>query len=341
MRRLVMVVVLALVAALVFAPQVSGTVVRSVSASGKPTAKPVRETSKKTCPKLKKGKKPKGSCAKAKKTKPKRHPKATAVPSRPPTSTSTRTPVPSASPTATDIPPSEVSVHVRAIAQTWDQAAFYACGMPNGVTASFNPRSATAQPDNTSPSYASAASTLTLSTSHSVEPNSYPIALYARFKDSQGTPVPQLPVGGYVEPRAVLLTVNPDGSTRISATTTIPITGSCSSAPDDFLPAPTATPAASEIHVQAWVSDTHPVAGENVIVHGSLTVRGQPAFQVLMTANWFLPHGVSSCYGYSQADGVASCSLDNANPIPGYPVQIEVNFMYNGSIFSALTSYTM
>jgi hypothetical protein len=346
MRRLltITIVVATLIAA---APVFAGTSSQSPAALHllSKTSKPVRETKHAKCkaPKKKGAKKTPKACAKPKKKKTTHHANPTTVPATRRTSTPTVTPSPTATDTSMPAPTASINtIGVRAVVNSLYQAAFFACGLPAGVSASFGPNPATSSSDKTLPTHASAPSTLSVSTAAQTQPGTYLIALYAYFKNAKGVPVLTVPAGGWVEPRTVLLTVDGSHATTITPSTAYPADLSvCSTPPAGFQPTPPATPSPADFQVQARLSDTTPHAGENVTIYGTLTASGQGIYNTPMDARWFLPNGIEDCYGITDAGGTASCTVTNSATIKGYQVEVEVIFQYAGHTYTDYATYAV
>jgi hypothetical protein len=235
------------------------------------------------------------------------------------------------------------ALDVSATAKPGFRVAFYVCGMPAGITAGFEPASATADLDPGSPTNASAHSTLHTSTAWTVlGPKQYILSLHAYFQDESGARTSQGNANGIISSRSVVLTLKADGTTTLAPSDAqVEQQGPCSAVPAGFEPVPTPTPSPSDISVSASVSNQHPAPNERVTVTGKILIRGQPLGGVIMHATWYGPYGTSVCDGASSyVDGTAQCSMVNDRYLPGYTVVIQVTFQYNNVTYTALTSYT-
>jgi hypothetical protein len=279
--------------------------------------------------------------------KPTRTPTPTSTPTATPTATSTPTATPTstatATATATPHPPSLVSIPVQVQMAERYSAYFAVCGLPTGASASFIPNPTTAVDDARSPLRAAATSLLAISVPFGTAPNTYALNIFTYYKSPAGTAV-AFPAGGaFTTPRVLILQVGQDGSASLTVppNPTGASTANCSSVDPAFRPAPTPTPSSSDVSVAASVSNQFPPANGAVTVSGTLTVSGQPRYGALMTTHWYFPFGIQNCLGVTNIDGVASCSLQNTNVLPNYPVQIQVSFTVNGTTYYGYTVFYM
>lgn len=282
------------------------------------------------------------SKTKSKTTRAAAKPRNTPVPTATPTNTPTPTDTPT--PTATPIPtPGIAELQIALDMARGYTAAFTVCGLPQGVTAEFTDNPAYPVFDDTSPQGGVAKTTLTVIAPYTVTAGSYLLAVHPYFQDHAGNAVMDPPNGYALQLQSVLLTIDGSGNVTLAPSTDIAAVGNtgCSSLPPGFTASPTATPGAS-VAVSSAVSNPHPAAGAVETINGTLTVNGQPVSGVLMRSNWYLPNGaVASCDAQTDATGTASCSLTNDNPTPGFTVQIEVTFEYDGQPYTTYSSYTM
>lgn len=269
-------------------------------------------------------------------------PRNTPVPTATPTNTPTPTDTPT--PTATPIPTPAISeLQIGLDMERGYSVAFMVCGLPQGVTASFSDNPTYPAFDSTSPQGGIAKSTLTVVAPYTVSPGSYLLAIHPYFEDRSGNPIMDPPNGYQLLLQSVLLTIDGSGTATLAASNDVAAVGNtgCSSLPPGFAPSPAATPSGS-VSISSAVSDPHPAAGASETITGTLTVNGQPVSGVLMRSNWYLPNGVvDSCDAPTDASGSASCTLPNDNPTPGFTVQIQVTFEYNGQQYRTYSSYSM
>lgn len=275
-------------------------------------------------------------------TKPRNTPVPTATPTNTPKPTATPTNTPT--PTATPIPtPAIGELQIALDMARGYSAAFEVCGLPRGVTAEFVDNPAYPVFENTSPQGGVARTTLTVVAPYTVTAGSYLLTIHPFFQDQSGNAVMDPPNGYALQVQSVLLTINGSGNVALAPSTDVAAVGNtgCSSLPPGFAPGPAATPSGS-VSVSSTVSDPHPAAGAAETITGALSVNGQPVSNVLMRSNWYLPNGnVASCDAPTDATGTASCSLTNDNPSPGFTVQIQVTFEYNGQQYTSYSSYLM
>lgn len=269
-------------------------------------------------------------------------PRNTPVPT--PTATNTPTPTDTPTPTATPIPtPAIAELQIGLDMARGYSVAFVACGLPEGVTAEFTDNPAYPVFDATSPQGGVAKTTLTVVAPYTVTAGSYLLAIHPYFEDRSGNAVMDPPNGYALSLQSVLLTIDGSGNVTLAPSTDVAAVGNtgCSSLPNGFAPAPAATPS-TNVSVSSAVSNPHPAAGAIETIDGTLSTDGQPVSGALMRSNWYLPNGVvDSCDASTDATGTASCSLTNDNPVPGFVVQIEVSFEYNGQQYTTYSSYTM
>lgn len=269
-------------------------------------------------------------------------PRNTPVPTSTPTNTPTPTDTPT--PTATPIPtPAIAELQIALDMARGYTVAFVACGLPQGVTAEFTDNPAYPVFDNTSPQGGVAKSTLAVVAPYTVTAGSYLLAIHPYFHDQSGAAVMDPPNGYALSLQSVLLTIDGSGDVTLAPSADIAAVGNtgCSSLPPGFNLPPAATPS-ENVSVSSAVSNPHPAAGATETIDGILKVNGQPVSGVLMRSNWYLPNGlVDSCDASTDAGGIATCSLTNTNPVPGFTVQIEVIFQYDGQQYTTYNSYTM
>lgn len=302
--------------------------------SGKSTkahGKPKGNTKKKPTPKTQR--KPTPAITNARNT-----PVPTATPTHTPTPTNTPTP------TATPIPTPAISeLQIVLDMARGYSAAFTVCGLPAGVTSEFAGNPAYPVFDSTSPQGGVAKTTLTVVVPYTAVAGSYLLAIHPFFEDQSGNAV-MYPASGYaLQSQSVLLTIDGPGDASLSPSTDVAAVGNtgCSSLPPGFATATAATPSSS-VSISSGVSDPHPAAGATETIDGTLKVDGQPVSGVLMRSNWYLPNDVvASCDAPTDAAGNASCSLTNDNPVPGFTVEIQVTFEYNGQQYTTYSSYRM
>lgn len=261
------------------------------------------------------------------------------LPSRTPTSTATLVPTATLTPTPV---PQTASLALKSQAAVGYSAGFYVCGLPAGVTATFQPNPADSAHDETSPSYGSAQTTVTVSVPYTVAPTTYGLTFYAFYRDSAGVVHRAVP-DGTVSPQFAVLTVAPDHASLQAAAGVPPDSGlNCSGIPRGYEPAPLPTTGPSDYSLTTWVSDAHPVLGETETVYARLTYLGQPVAYASVNFAWY-SYGItrSPCYVLTDKTGTASCSAVNSTPLAGVPVTIEASVYYNGFTFNGWTSYTM
>jgi len=101
-------------------------------------------------------------------------------------------------------------------------------------------------------------------------------------------------------------------------------------------PIPASPPGAT-----ASISDPSPHRNERVTVAGRLVdASGNGIAGVPMTATWHYKTTNSQCTGVTDSDGRASCVRDISSATVGYQVTVDVVFVYNGTTYSAQTSFT-
>lgn len=302
------------------------------------------------CTKGKKGKKgQKAQCPK-----PRKHPKATKHPKgkkkkatkHPATRTATPSPTPTstATPTATLTPTATMTPTVTSTPSPWVatlsvqtgippgyRAGFFVCGLPAGVTATFDPNPAAA-------GGLSAQTTLSISVPYGTPPGPYDLAIHAYAEDLHGNPTN----GAALQPPGAELTVAASGSASLAPLATAPAIGlqGCSQPPAGFAPAPTATPNPNDVQVVAWVSNAHPSAGQQETVYGSIQLNGQGVAAVPMTTHWYYPNNILTCGGVTGSTGIASCSLVEQQTIPDQTVVIQVTFTFDGRQYNTDAMFT-
>jgi len=145
-----------------------------------------------------------------------------------------------------------------------------------------------------------------------------------------------------LSPHAVTLTVSSGGVTSLAPSSAqLPVTGTtCSQLPAGFAPTPTPTPAAGDVTVTAAMTPANPSPNAPVTVTGSLLVSGRAVPGLEMRSKWYTQYGIKECDAITDQNGVASCTLPNADAWPGYSVVVQVIFSYIGQDFVAYTSYT-
>jgi hypothetical protein len=356
MRRYIAVALILVVPALAVGPAFAG----SLGAHS-----PTPEKKQKHCPKGKKLKK--GKCVKIKAKiathTPTHTPTRTATPTRTPTPTFTPTPTstptftPTLTPTATRTPtftvtptftptptptPTVLTLNLTAATPQTYSVAFYACGLAGGIQLSFSPELAPSNYDPSSSTLYSSRTTLSVSVPYGAAPGIYTLAVRGHYALGPTQPVSGGPSPGDISPQTVVVTVNGNGTSSL-ASSDVPaaITGqTCTPLPAGFSPTPTPTLAPSDVQVSAGISDSHPVAGEYVTAHGTISVRGRPASASILF-KWYLPTGIKTCYNFTNSQGSASCTMRNTNPYPGWVVIVQLLFTYNGQTYLASTSYTM
>jgi hypothetical protein len=291
---------------------------------------------------------------KHKKHKPAKH-KATPRPRKPPTPRPkrTKTPVPAVvntavpTPTATLVPtpsatptPLTATMPLQADIPAGYSAGFYVCGLPSGATASFAPNPATARGDASSPTNASAQTTVTVSIPNVPDSRSYGLTFYAYVQSASHAGGL---LGGYVTPKFADLTVAP-GSASLQPADAVPADNGqgCSATPLGYQPTPLPTLGPSDFKLTTWVSDAHPTTGETVTVYAQLTQSGRPVGGAAVNFAWY-SYAVTRapCNVVTDATGTASCSVVNSHPLAGVPVSIEATAYYNSFVFTSWTSYTM
>lgn len=348
MRRLLLLAI-----CLVIPLLAAGSPFTVTASSGHPYSSPTHEhKSKKACPKPKKGKHvtiPK-RCKKIKGSRPAtptptrtRRATPTKVPIQTPTSTATATSTPTQTPTPTaTLPPapSLLSLGVSANANPGYRIAFYVCGLPAGVTATFSPSPAIATDAPASPYGATAGAALAMSVSSSVAPGSYALALRADVEDPAGQRVNWSPGGDDLQPHAVLLTVD-GGHASASGSSAEVAVGSegCSAVPAGFAPPPAGPPAAGSVTVSAYVPTQHAAANSLVSIYGSILVNGQPVSGIPMHTRWYMPNSIQTCDGITDGTGSATCSVVNDHPLPNNRVPIQVSFVYAGQTYATSAVY--
>lgn len=257
------------------------------------------------------------------------------------TPTSTATPVPT--PTLTPTPePLTATMALKSNVPMGYSAAFFVCGLPAGVSATFTPNPAASLADQTSPNYSSAQTTVTVSVPYTVAPNTYGLSFYAYYKDAHGAILRAVP-DGTVLPQFATLAVQ-TGSATLAPAPAVPPDGGqgCSAVPAGYQPQPLPTVGPSDYALTSWVSDAHPKTGETVTVYAQLMFQGQPVHGATVVFAWY-SYGVtrSPCVVVTDGTGTASCSTVNSTPLAGVPVTIEATVYYNAFTFNSWTSYTM
>jgi hypothetical protein len=307
-----------------------------------PTPVPHKHKTKKKKP-TKKKPRPKPTARPKRSPTPKPRPTKTPLPVivHSPTPTSTATAVPTA--TLTPIPaPQTATLALETQAAVGYSAGFYVCGLPAGVTATFQPNPVSSAQDDNSPSYGSAQTTVTVSVPYTVAPNTYGLTFYAFYRDSAGVVHRAVP-DGTISPQFALLTVSAAHASLQPAAGVPPDSGlNCSGIPQGYEPAPLPTTGPSDYALTTWVSDAHPALGETVTVYARLTYFGQPVSNASVNFAWY-SYAVTRapCYVVTDGTGTASCSMVNSYPLAGLPVTIEATVYYNNFTFNSWTTYTM
>jgi hypothetical protein len=234
-------------------------------------------------------------------------------------------------------------VNIIAGTPAYYSVAFYVCGLPAGVSASFSPPIAPSTPDVTPVSNYSARSTLSLSTPWTVHPGQYTLAIRGAYLNAQHQPTGTGPSGNLITPQTVLMTVQEDGSVSL-VSSPIPVATegmSCTSLPAEASVTATATPSATDVQIAGSISNANPAAGEPVTVTGTIKVRGMPVDAVTMETKWYLPTGMATCFAQTDRNGTAICSMSNDHPLTGWIVQVQLLFFYNGGTYITYVAYTM
>jgi hypothetical protein len=231
---------------------------------------------------------------------------------------------------------------MKAATQQQFYVAFYLCGLTSGIQASFSPEVAPPTTDPTSPTYFSARTSLSITVPFGTAPGLYNLAVRGRYARTPTSPADGGPSLDSMSPQTAILTIHGDGSASlVPSSFETSITGqTCTSLPPAFAVTPTPTLSPTDVQVSARISNAHPAPGEFVTVYGTITVRGQPA-GASMLSKWYLPTGIKPCYNFTNAQGVASCTMQNNNPYPGWVVIVQLIFTYNGQNYLTSTSYTM
>lgn len=256
-----------------------------------------------------------------------------------PTATATLVPTPTLTPTPV---PLTATMALQSDVPSGYSAGFYVCGLPSGATATFAPNPSVSQSDNSSSTFASSKTVVTVSVPFTVTSNTYGLTFYAYYHNAAGTTV-RFPPGGNLTPQFAVLTVQP-GMVSLQSSPAVPADSGqgCSGVPFGYLPTPQPTTGPSNYTLTTWVSDAHPSTGETVTVYGQLTQAGRPVGGAVMNFVWY-SYGVTRtpCHQVTDSTGTATCSIVNAYPLAGVPVTIEVSAIYNGLTFDSWTSYTM
>ena len=74
-------------------------------------------------------------------------------------------------------------------------------------------------------------------------------------------------------------------------------------------------------------------------VSATLTERGQPVVNELLTVKAYSSHGIRQCTFQTGRNGSGSCNVVNAIPLSGYDVVVQVISSYNGYFLTAFSSY--
>lgn len=345
MRRLILVALLLLVPALAVGPGLvqANTAISSAvhtpapERKHTPTAKPAKH--KKHTKKTKKTKCPKGKVRKGKKCVKKSTKVHTAIPT--PTSTPTVTPTVTATPTMTPTPPpATASIHIQANTLAATNVGFYVCGLPDGVTASFDPNPGTSAPNPTASTHYAAGTTLTLTSAWTTTPNTYGLQIFGYYKAANGSTSPR---GGSIEPSGVLLTVDGSGNAIAKGSDQVVSGdyGNCSAPPSGFGPAPTPTLGPNDVVLSSSVSDANPQPNERITITGRIMIRGYPGDQIDATFRFFGLRSIPPCYTMTDSTGTARCTITNSNPISGSQETVQITFTYAGKQYVTYTSYTM
>lgn len=260
-----------------------------------------------------------------------------------PTPTATFTPTPTVTPVDTPTPSSSLAgLAVQVYARPNYRVAFYVCGVPQGADIAFSPQPSISQAtslEQNSPGYAH--STLITSVPPSVKPGTYDLPIRAYLEDQNGNPLPIAPGGQDFTPQSVILTVNADGSTTLTGSSTPAYaTDNCSSVPAGFAPQATPTPPPSSYRAVAGVLSPAPRNGDIETVVGTFSLNNQGIAGVPMHTEWYTYAGILTCDSVTNGSGQGQCSEQVQGSVPGYTTPVAVTFTYQGQQYTAYTSYT-
>lgn len=341
MRRSILLLVLVLLPAVAVGPGL----VQSFSAHAS-AQKPTPEK-KKSCPtKGKKGKTAKGKCPSTKKAK--KTPTPQPLPKKSPTKTPLRptavpTRLPPLPPTSAPRPSSTtVSLDVRADTDLPNHVAFFACGIPTAIRASFYPNPVTATLDRESTNYAAGHSSLRLVVPRSLSPGTYEIALHAYYQTPTDAARNVSSGVAVTTPSEAVLTVDASGQASIAGGSGNPGVGleDCTTVPDGFQPGTPPTPGPANVHLQSWLSTLNPGPGAQVTLSTQVTARGKPVSSVEVYSQWFGPYGIRHCDALTDSTGLATCTLSNTPSLPGSQVTVQVTFFFEGQQYTTYAYYT-
>ncbi len=94
------------------------------------------------------------------------------------------------------------------------------------------------------------------------------------------------------------------------------------------------------IQLCASVSNASPSQNSTETVYGRLIDNGRGVESLPMHTVWNYKTTTSSCDGVTGSDGLASCSRNIGRASLGYTVSIGVQVTYNGTLYTARTSFT-
>ncbi len=111
--------------------------------------------------------------------------------------------------------------------------------------------------------------------------------------------------------------------------------------PPDAAPAVACLPVVySGTFVQRCLSSLAPTLSSNETVYGRLIVEGMPISGALMITNWHFKGFNAVCTATSGIDGVATCTQYIDKGPPGYPVVVDITFVYGSRTFTSSTTFT-
>jgi len=150
----------------------------------------------------------------------------------------------------------------------------------------------------------------------------------------------------------VILTPTPLAAPTTAAPATVatltavpPVAAPATDPPPTNTPVPppvlTATPVAEQFQLSASVSNSAPRDNTSVTVTATLLRNGAGVAGATMTTAWHYKTTTSACSGGpSGNDGVMRCARQISRATVGYTVRIDVRVTYQGTVYTASTSFT-